>query len=215
MKNVFNIILSILFFISCKEPSKKEIIASEKTTKDAKEIVVEANPDSLSRKVVNDFYTWYINDVYFKGNYDYDHAPYKNYSGKFGLDIEVYKEKLNKVVFFSESFKEKLLEQNKKCNEAMLSADLKDFDPEYDADFYLGKNNTLCDFLWQSRWFGSQEGENKKFEVLDGFSKREGTYIYTVQTFIYDKPFTKYEVVIIKEGDFFKIASILLLGKTS
>jgi len=212
MIKLFYIILSILclFLVACKGDTPKKTISSKIQVSKSNEKVVKINSDSLSKNVVYDFYKWYINDVYLKHINDYDHAPYKKYdNNKYGLDIDEYKTNLNRVSFFSQSFKERLIEVNIKCNEAMLKADLDGFNPDYDADFSLDNNSCLCNYLWQNQWYGSQEGKNNKFEILDDFLKKEGKYTYTVQTFMYDAPFTQYEVVVIKESNLFKIESIV------
>jgi len=203
----FIVYITLLFFISCKEQSKKQTSVIQ--NKILKVTDNNTNSDSLSRKVVYDFYKWYINDVYLKRIRDYDRAPYKkNDKNKYGLDIEMYKKSLKKVSFFSESFKEILIEENRLCSEAMINSDLGDFDPKYDADFYLENGRNICDYLWQPKWFGNQEDENNKFTILDNFSKENNTYKYLVQTFMYGDPFTKYEVIVVKENGLFKINSI-------
>lgn len=198
---------TLLLFISCKEQSKKQTSVIQ--NKILKATDNNTNSDSLSKKVIYDFYKWYINDVYLKRIRDYDCAPYKKHGkNKYGLDIEIYKKSLKKVLFFSESFKEVLIEENKLCSEAMVNSDLGGFDPKYDADFYLENGENTCNYLWKPKWFGSQEGENNKFVILDKFSKENNGYKYLVQTFMYEEPFTKYEIIVIKEKDLFKINSI-------
>lgn len=90
----------------------------------------------------------------------------------------------------------------------MLSADLGDFNPEYDADFSLGNNDTVCNYLWNNEWFGNQEDENNKFTILDDFVKEGDTYIYTVQTYMYDTPMFQFEVKTVLEGQQYKIGFI-------
>jgi len=84
MKKILRILVLLVVFLntfSCKKSSginkditeKIEVIEKEKLVKDH---------DFLSRKVVEDFYMWYINDVYMKRIYDYDHARYKKIGDK-------------------------------------------------------------------------------------------------------------------------------------
>lgn len=199
--------ITLLLLISCKEQSKKQTSVIQNKILKATDNNI--NSDSSSKKVVYDFYKWYINDVYLKRILDYDRAPYKKHDkNKYGLDIETYKKSLKRVSFFSESFKEVLIEENKLCSEAMINSDLGGFDPKYDADFYLENGKNTCNYLWKPKWFGSQEGENNKFVILDNFSKENNIYKYLVQTFMYEEPFTKYEVIVVKENGLFKINSI-------
>jgi len=199
------IIISVflLVLISCKEQSKKQTSVIQ--NKILKETNNSTNSDSLSRKVVYNFYKWYINDVYLKRIEGYDYAPYKKYgANKYGLDIEAYESKLEEISFFSNSFKLYLIDINKKCNQEMLK-EYWDSNPNDEGGSF---NIPSCQFRWNYRWFGSQEGENNKFTILDNFSKENNTYKYLVQTFMYGEPFTKYEVIVVKENGLFKINSI-------
>lgn len=104
-------VLLVINLVACNE--KKTTTAIQKTEVSINQInaILAHDRDSLSKKVVSDFYQWYINDVYLKHIYDYDCAPYKKYNNKYGLDIEKYKQTLNKVSFFSVLYKKYLVKK--------------------------------------------------------------------------------------------------------
>ena len=201
MKYKLIISITLLFLIACKQrlktnTSENNLIVSEKIDK-------EINSDSLSKKVVSDFYKWYINDVYLKHIYDYDRAPYKKYDkNKYGLDIKAYETKLKEVSFFSNSFRMYLIDINKKCNQDMLK-EYWDSDPNEEGGSF---NIPSCQYRWNYRWFGNQEDENNKFDILDKLTvKNKHGYKYFVQTYMYENPFIIYEVSLIIEDGTYKI----------
>ncbi|MBL3658992.1 DUF5991 domain-containing protein [Fulvivirga sediminis] len=110
-------------------------------------------------EVVEDFYSWYLNQYYNKKNKNPFIPKYqKTGNGKIGLNVSDYSSRLDQVPHLSESFKESLIKKCKECNNLMLeSLELNSFDPEYDADFYLGKNKDYkCDFLRKDIILGGQ-----------------------------------------------------------
>ncbi len=206
MKNTLTKIFFSVFlisFFSCKD-SQKQIGTKEKkaSIEIASKSDINQLNDSLSKKVVHEFYKWYVNDVYFKRIYDYNHAKYKKYDkNKYGLDVPAYRDKINGVKYFSNKFKSSLVERNERCNDEMLKFNW-DFEPE--PNF----NIPACSFIWDTEWFGSQENLDKNFKILNDFIKKDSYYEYTVQSYLNNKPLFQYNIEVIKEDDSFKINSI-------
>ena len=163
---------------------------------------VRKQEDTLPRKVVHDFYKWYINDIYMKDNYSYTIPSYKKYGPKkYGLDIITYKKKILSIPYFSNNYKIFLIKRCEKCNKDMLS-DLWDEEPE---PFF---NIPSCSFLWKLEWFGNQEEKNNKFTILPKVKRYKNNYYYYVQSYIVDEKFTLYKIRVVKEESKFKIDHI-------
>ena len=166
---------------------------------------VRKQEDTLPKKVVHDFYKWYINDIYMKDNYSYTIPSYKKYGPKkYGLDIITYKKKILSIPYFSNNYKIFLIKRCEKCNKDMLS-DLWDEEPD---PFF---NIPSCSFLWKLEWFGNQEEKNNRFDILDKVEKRKDTYYYFVQDYIDNTPFSVFKVEVVKVKDEYKINAISIV----
>lgn len=142
------LIVGVLIFLSCKKANTIDQNPKEQTPKESYESFVES------------FYDWYFKNYYNKSISNPNQPKFiKNNEGKFILDTKGYANQLNEIAFLSSSYKKILLQKCEICSESM-ERNLKNFDPEYDADFYLGKSeNQKCDFLWSDLWLSGQ-GEN-------------------------------------------------------
>jgi len=88
----------------------------------------------------------------------------------------------------------------------VISNEMLKFEWDYEPESNF--NIPACSFLWNMEWFGSQEDENNKFDILKEFKKEEKGYTYIVQNYIDNKPLFKYKVKVVLEGDNYKINSI-------
>lgn len=160
------------------------------------------NPNA--RKVVEDFYNWYISDAY-KNKFDYYQVPpFKNVGErKYVFDKEELKRRLLEIKYFSKNFRTRLLDKLDLCNDAMSKLDW-DFEPE--PQF----NISQCNYLWFDNWIGGQ-GEN-----INGFrivkETNDGSNAeFIVEILINEKVFTKSKVQIEQLENNYLISDIVLI----
>ncbi|TAJ15399.1 hypothetical protein DMA11_01825 [Marinilabiliaceae bacterium JC017] len=186
------------FLISCSNVQAN----SQQKIRNKLSVTEATEKDSLSKKIVYDFYTWYVYNEYPKRRSYYRNAPFKKFNDNtYGLDIEVFKERLEEISFFSESFKDMLIQENIECHKKILEVDWGGINPELEADF----NISNCFYRWSNDWFGGQEDGVYDFKLLPQLKKEGEKYIYTVQSLINGIKFNQYKIVVIKENEEYKI----------
>lgn len=160
-----------------------------------------ANPDA--RKVVEDFYNWYI-DTY-KNVFDYYQVPPFKKTGttEYIFDKDTLSQRLNKIKYISEKYKANLLDKLELCNNEMKK---KKWDYEPEPQF----NISQCNYLWFDNWVGGQ-GEN-----IDGFNiisevDNQSSIEFVVEILIKKKVFTKSKVTVEKEKNTYKVLNIELV----
>jgi len=162
---------------------------------------LKSNQDSKLVEPVECFYSWYITEQYLE-NPSYYQVPDFEKIGKksYVFNLTQFQARLDKIPYFSESYKTKLIDQLIVCNEKMQKYEW-DFEPE--PMFNLEP----CNYLWGDQWVGGQ-GENiSDFEIdnIDFENK-----IVIVQIFIDDNPFVKSTVKLQESSDGYKISDINL-----
>lgn len=161
-----------------------------------------SNPEA--RKVVFDFYEWYINDAY-KNLHDYYQVPGIKKIGdqKYIFDKNELKNRLDEIPYLSQSYKEEILGKMETCN-GMMNKKKWDHEPEPQFDI------RECDYLWFDNWVGGQ-GENiSGFNIVSEKEQGPDTE-FIVEIQINQKRFTKSKVTVKDENGTFKIATIELV----
>ncbi len=161
-----------------------------------------SNPDA--RKVVEDFYAWYIDTAYKIEPGYYQIPPFKkiNNSGYIFDKVELSK-RLSKIDYLSELFKNDILNKLEVCNQQMKK---KKWDYEPEPQFNISE----CDYLWYDNWVGGQ-GENiNGFNIIKETDTNLG-FEFMVEILINKNVFAKSKVNVAKEGKAYKIVSIELV----
>lgn len=166
------------------------------------------NDSIAKRTVVNEFFTWYINETKLRGPSYYQVPTYKKVAPKsYIFDIDDLKKRLRGIPFLSEKFKAAQVEKLKACNAEMQKVS---WDSEPESQF----NIRACDYLWYDNWVGGQGEDIDGFNIVDETETDNGnSAIFTVQITINGKPFTKSEVEVVRTDSTFKISSIHLNWK--
>jgi hypothetical protein len=165
-----------------------------------------AKNDSGAKKVVEEFYSWYISDAY-KNKFDYYQVPpfKKIAEGKYVFDKDELVRRLNGIRFFSERLKAELLNKLEVCNQQMQK---QIWDSEPEPQFNIAE----CNYLWFDNWVGGQGEEIDGYNVID--EKVQGNNVeIIVEIMINKKRFTKSKVLTVKEGGAYKIDNIELVWK--
>lgn len=185
VKNIL-IILLLLNFLSCKSENRP---------------VTSFNEDSLAVKTVKEFYSWYINEAYPQSSSYYQIPNYKKLSNtSYVFDWDEYKTRLNTIHFFSEDYKQKLINQLEKCNEEMIKV-------EWESEPEPMFNIKVCNYLWGNPWVGGQ-GEKISGYKIESLSSEGNAKKCVVTILINNKPFVKSIVTIKKISDENKILDI-------
>lgn len=185
MKNIFVIILLMTYALSCKASNKKPI----------------ANEDSLAIKTVQEFYDWYINEAYPKSTSYYQVPGYKKLD-KFTyiFDLEEYEERLNTIKYFSENYKQKLINKLQNCNQEMQKIKW-----EYEPEPMF--NIEACNYLWGNQWIGGQ-GERVDGFKVESIKIKNGEAECVVNILINNRSFVQSIVLLEKARNEYKISNI-------
>ena len=191
MKIPFAFIIVIVHLISCQGCNK---LANDK----------DFRIDPKAREVVNNFYKWYIGDAYQKGSGYYQVPPFKRISDQLyvfdGAELE---KRLAKVPFFSNEYRNQLVNKLKLCN-AEMSKKIWEYEPE--PQFDIGK----CNYLWFDNWVGGQGESINDFRIIE--ENNHETYTEFLVEILIDKVvFVKSKVKVVKESDLYKIDNIMLV----
>jgi hypothetical protein len=159
---------------------------------------------SNSRKLVNDFYSWYIKNAYQTTPSYYQIPPFKRLAtSQYVFDRDELAKRLNKISYLSEAYKKGLLDKLNECNHQMKK---RKWQHEPEPQF----NITECDYLWYDNWVGGQG------EKVDGFNivkenPGSSTTDFIVEILINKKVFSRSRVTVgIEERDY-KILNIELI----
>ncbi|MDG5817109.1 hypothetical protein QA601_18570 [Chitinispirillales bacterium ANBcel5] len=184
---------------------------SSEYTEEQPEIINNRNncdSTNIATSLVDEFYNWYIHQIYKTGNSsDYQNAPFKELApDKYGLDIETYKQKLDKIHYFSEGYKSALISKNLKCSIAMMNSN-HEFNP-FEEMFHLGEDNHICNILWYDNWLGGQ-GENiNGYKISDVYKVDSTSYSIHVHILLDDEVFSTADVTVEFQSENAKISNI-------
>lgn len=213
-------IVIIIFIATCtscglsKQESKSGTLEKnntqiEDTSKVAKqdskdEIDFINNVDNEAYEIIDNFFSWYIKEVYPENPQLYQIPEYKQLNDStYIFNAEDYGNLLQKVKFFSKEFILQETNKIKECN-SVLKKTAWEYAPE--PEFNIPE----CNFLWSDRWIGGQ-GEFIDGYKIVGFEQRNsGELVAYVNILIEDQKFVESRVTLMKEASNYLINSIEL-----
>ncbi|MEQ9219097.1 MAG: hypothetical protein RLO17_13700 [Cyclobacteriaceae bacterium] len=168
-----------------------------------KSIPTNVGKDSSAVEIVSKFYSWYINEAYQKSTSYYQVPGYKKVDvSKYIFNVDEYKDRLEDIYWFSDNYKEKLINQLKVCNEELMRFD---WDAEPEPMFNLKP----CNYLWGNQWVGGQGEKIDGFEIVLSERERE-LVICNVNILIDNNVFVRSIVTLKEYNDEFQIIDISL-----
>jgi len=208
MKIKINILFVILLLtLSCqyekRENSKTqqvEVVSSNNSDDNL------SNPDTT---IVVEFYNWYIKKELISPTVNFNAVIKKYSNGIWGLDIPKLRSDIEDFSYFSNEFKQSIINRNIDCNKSLLKDEIKDPD-----DIYLdlkGDSQRLCDFHFFDNWLGGQDTiEVKDFRILkyEESLRIEGYNVYLESLTASGDVYSSVIVEIIKQNGKYKINNI-------
>lgn len=156
-----------------------------------------------AKTVVNEFYSWYINDIY-KDTYAGFLVPHikKVKDQTYVFDEKELSRKLNTIPYLTTNYKNHLMNKMRLCNEEISKLR---WESEPESQF----NSKNCDYLWFDNWVGGQGEDIDGFRISDE-SIQQATFKVTVEVMTGKSVFTKAIVTVVKEDNSFLIDDIVL-----
>lgn len=187
MKSFIVVVLLVTYSLSCRSSDKSAF----------------AKEDSLAMETVQEFYQWYIYEVYPQGSGYYQVPRYEKVDRvTYIFDIDDYQKRLSSVEFFSNGYKKKLIDRIRKCNQAMREVKW-----EYEPEPMF--NIEQCNYLWGNQWVGGQ-GERVNGFKVESIVVNDGEAHCIVNILIDDKVFVRSILNLSKFEDEYKITNISL-----
>ncbi|SHK98299.1 hypothetical protein SAMN04488028_1165 [Reichenbachiella agariperforans] len=184
MKDIITITVLAMYSLSCNSQNN-------------------SSNDSSAVEVVNGFYSWYIEEAYPKSTSYYQVPSYKKLSGaSYIFDLDELRQRLSTIDFFSQEYRNKLIEQLNVCNDEMLKIKW-----EYEPEPMF--NIKECNYLWGNQWVGGQGEKISGYKIKD-IETVEDTIKCTVQILIDDNVSVKSIVSTKKIDGEYKIININL-----
>jgi len=163
------------------------------------DIKCKQNPDLVTP--VKSFYSWYLKEQYGNNSSYYQVPDYKKVSdGVYVFDLTQFQNRLSEIQYFSQSYKTKLINQLKSCNQEMMKY-------KWDAEPESMFNLKPCNYLWGNQWVGGQ-GENISDFRIKQVNSKNMTVV--VQILVKDSPFVNSIVELEETEDGLKISDIKL-----
>lgn len=159
--------------------------------------------------VVYEFYNWYIKKELVSPTINFNAVIKKNPNGIWGLDIPKLRSDIEGFSYFSNEFKQSIINRNIDCNESLLKNKIKDPD-----DIYLnlnGDSQILCDFCFFDNWLGGQDSiEVKDFRILkyEKSSRVKAYNVYLESLTASGDVYSSVIIEIIKQDGGYKINNI-------
>ena len=179
-----------MYALSCKSGNKTPV----------------ANDDSLVVKTVQEFYEWYIHEAYPRSTSYYQVPYYKKLDETtYVFDLEEYKKRLSSLEYFSEGYKQRLMDRLQACNQEMKKVEW-----EYEPEPMF--NIKACNYLWGNQWVGGQGELITGFRV-DSVEASDGRAKTIVSILVDDRVFVQSILFLKKENDEYKIDDITLNWK--
>jgi len=204
MRTLFLIFILCLNF-SCKKekrvPNQSPVIENivEKSEQKLRKVLSKEK----SKKVVEDFYSWYLLDV--KTGSKYPQVNYLKIDNEtYIYDKSSYIRTLKETPYFSEEYINNISDQFDECNKLIKQVVFK-HEPEGG-----GAGIPECNFLWYDLWIGGQGESMDRFQIWNTEIKKDQILI-TVNLFVEKFNPLSSKITVVNENGKYKISNIELV----